>query len=241
MLERIRSIRTTLACKIAAVATMLFALVGLFVLAALLILSASYPLTPEDIVWLMACCAALTVPLHYFVFTHIMRSLVSHPLAEITETARDLGNAPLPTIIPVEDELDSLAMALVRSGGALTEKLRGIDGQLSNCQELLESLPGYVSAQDREFKITFCNSNFSELFNVSKGAICPCSCTSTTPGVDCPVSRTFIDGVPRVALHTGAYPNGTATRWLIATSPIWAEDGTVKQVIEVRTDITGHA
>ena len=241
MLEKIRSIRISLASKLATLTTLILAVVGLLVLAPLLILSASSPLTPEDIVWLMACCAALTVPLHYFIMTHITRSLISRPLAEITETARDLGSAPLPTIIPVEDELDTLVMALVRSGGALTEKIRAMDVQLVKCQELLHSLPGYVSVQNREFRITFCNNDFSETFNVSTGAVCPCSCTSTTPGVDCPVSRTFVDGVPRTALHTGAYPNGTATKWLIATAPIWGDDGSVQQVIEIRLDITGTA
>ncbi len=234
----IRGIRMPLSAKIAGVATVLFACAGIGVLGALLMLSVSAPLTPVDIVWLMACCAALFMPLYYFVLNHISRQLISRPLEDLTETARDLGSAPLPTQIPVEDELDALTVALVRSGEALSERLRVLRSSSETLQALMENLPGFVSVQDRSFRVIHCNKAFSTTFQTRPGESCRRLCNRAAPGGDCPVAQTFADGQPRVMQETGAYPDGTATRWLVATSPLFAEDGACVHCIELRLDVT---
>lgn len=234
----IRNIRMPLSAKIAGVATALFACTGIGVLGALLALSLSAPLTPVDILWLMACCAALFLPLNYFLFTHISRTLVSRPLEDLTETVRDLGSAPLPTRIPVEDELDGLTVALVRSGESLTERLRGLRVSNDMLEALVAQLPGFVSVQDRSFRVTLSNNAFAKVFQTRPGDSCRRLCNRAAPGGDCPVALTFADGQPRQMEETGSYPDGTATRWLVATSPLCAEDGTVTHCVEMRFDIT---
>lgn len=227
-----------LSSKIAGLATLLFAFAGIGVLAGLLALSVSAPLTPVDIVWLMACCAALFLPLYYFVLSSISRKLVSHPLEALTETARDLGSAPLPTQIPVEHELDALTVALVRSGEALSERLRGLRAANESMQHVMDNLPGFVSVQDRKFRVTRCNAAFSKVFNTRPGESCRRLCNRAAPGGDCPVALTFADGQPRLMEETGSYPDGTATRWLVLTSPLVAEDGSIPHCIELRLDVT---
>lgn len=238
MLKRISMLRIPLSSKLAALTTIVFALSGLVVLAALLTLSASAALTPVDIVWLMASCAAVLVPMHFLVLNHIGRMFITRPLEDLAETARDLGNTPLPKNIPVEVELDELTVALVRSGEALNDQIRGLTRECETFRRLVDHLPGFISVQNREFRVSNLNSAFRETFTVRQGDLCPCSCTSTTPGHECPVSQTFADGQPRISEHTGAYPDGTAARWLIATMPMVDEHGTVTHVVEQRIDIT---
>jgi len=236
----IRGIRMALAAKVAVIATVLFALAGMVVLGVMLALAISAPLTPEDILWIMACCAALFMPLYYFVFTHLCRTLISQPLEALTETARDLGSAPLPTQIPVEDELDGLTVALVRSGEALAERLRMLRTSNDMLERLFDNLPGFVSVQDRSFRVARCNRAFTEVFHTRPGDSCRRMCNRPAPGGDCPVALTFADGEARLLEETGTYPDGTATRWLIATTPVRAEDGTITHCIELRVDITGR-
>ncbi len=234
----IRGIRMPLSVKIAVLGTAFFACAGIGVLGVLLTLSASASLTPMDILWIMACCAAVSVPLFYFLFNRLARELISLPLEDLTATAHDLGSAPLPTRIPVEDELDALAMALVRSGEALAERLRVLRGANSTLQRLLDSLPGFVSVQDSAFRVSHCNTAFTEMFHSRPGDSCRKLCNRAAPGGDCPVARTFADGKPRLLVETGAYPDGTATRWLIATAPVRVESGDITHCIELRLDIT---
>ncbi|GFM32698.1 PAS domain-containing protein [Desulfovibrio subterraneus] len=238
MFRLLRGIRMPLSTKVAAVGTVLFACSGICVLGALLALSVSAPLTPVDIVWLMACCAALFLPLYYFLLNYIGRELISRPLEELTQTAHDLGSAPLPTRIPVEDELDALAVALVRSGESLSERLRVLRDSNGMLNALLTGLPGFVSVQDRSFRVVYCNATFTKVFNTRPGDSCRRLCNRPAPGGDCPVAQTFADGQPRLLEENGAYPDGTHTRWLVATAPVKAEDGTITHCIELRLDMT---
>lgn len=234
----LRGIRIPLSTKLAAVATVLFACSGIGVLGALLALSVSAPLTPVDIVWLMACCAALLMPLYYFLLNHLGRELISRPLEDLTQTARDLGSAPLPTCIPVEDELDALAVALVRSGESLSERLRVLRASNTMLEALVSALPGFVSVQDRSFRVVYCNKAFTTVFNTQPGDSCRRLCNRAAPGGDCPVAQTFADGQPRLMEEKGVYPDGTVSRWLVATAPVRSDDGSVAHCIELRLDMT---
>lgn len=104
---------------------------------------------------------------------------------------------------------------------------------------LIDLLPGYVSIQDRNFRILYVNQNFKDDFGdatgkhcytVNKGSreICP----------NCPVQKTFRDKQTHLSEETFRLLNGKICQVLIQTSPILGDDNQVAAVIEMATNIT---
>jgi len=64
-------------------------------------------------------------------------------------------------------------------------------------QQLFDEVPWYISVRDREYRLTAANRLFKEDFDHELGTTCFSSITNATgPCVDCPVRRTFQDGLP---------------------------------------------
>ena len=231
----------SIATKFAVAATIFFCFSGLVVLCALLTLAASSPLTPVDILWLMACCAAITVPCFYYLFNKLCRRLVSRPLEALTHTATELGSAPLPSNIPKELELDALAMALVRSGEVFSRRMQNATERRSYFESLFKGMPGYVSVVDTSFKIVHANNAFMKTFAIAEGRSCRHVCTREFPGGNCPVARVFTSLEPVVVIENGIYPDGTAAMWLVGVSPVFDAMGKLSGAIESRIDISDIA
>jgi PAS domain-containing protein len=233
-----RNAKFSIATKFAVAAAIFFSCSGLLVLFALLTLAASSPLTPVDILWLMACCAAITVPCFYYLFNKLCKSILCRPLEALTHTATELGSAPLPTEIPKELELDALAMALVRSGEVFSRRMQNATERRSYFESLFKEMPGYVSVVDTSFTIVHANNAFMETFAIAEGRSCRHVCTREFPGGDCPVAKVFISQEPVVVTEEGMYPDGTAALWLVSVSPVFDTTGELTAAIESRLDIS---
>ena len=233
-----RNAKFSIATKFAVAAAIFFSCSGLVVLCALLTLAASSPLTPMDILWLMACCAAITVPCFYYMFNKLCRGLVCRPLEALTHTATELGSAPLPTEIPKELELDALTMALVRSGEVFSRRMQNATERRSYFESLFKGMPGYVSVVDTSFTIVHANNAFMETFAIAEGRSCRHVCTREFPGGNCPVAKVFISKEPVVVTEEGIYPDGTAALWLVSVSPVFDSMGQLAAAIESRLDIS---
>jgi len=106
-------------------------------------------------------------------------------------------------------------------------------------REYFESMPGYVSVQDRDFRLIDANRLFVKDF----GAIEERYCYQVYKGraekcEECPVERTFRDGHRHTSQERVTTLDGTEVDVIVYTTPIRDESGEIVSVMEVSTDIT---
>jgi len=102
-----------------------------------------------------------------------------------------------------------------------------------------DSMPCYLSVQDREFKIVEANERFVKNFGDPTGRYCyqvykrrPEKCE------DCPVERTFMDGRRHRSEQLVRTLDGRDVSVLVYTTPIRDEAGDITSVMEMSANIT---
>jgi len=105
--------------------------------------------------------------------------------------------------------------------------------------KVFDAMPGYLTVQDRNFRIVEANDAFREDFGDHSNRYCyqvykqrPERCE------DCPVARTFADGQKHRSEELVTTLGGKEVSVLVYTTPILDDDGEVSEVIEMSTDIT---
>ncbi len=105
--------------------------------------------------------------------------------------------------------------------------------------KIFDAMPGYLTVQDRDFRIVEANDSFREDFGDYSGRYCyqvykhrPERCE------DCPVARTFADGQKHQSEELVATLGGKQVSVLVNTTPILDDNGEVSEVIEMSTDIS---
>jgi len=105
--------------------------------------------------------------------------------------------------------------------------------------KIFDALPGYITVQDRDFRIVEANESFRQDFGDYEGRYCyqvykhrPEKCE------DCPVERTFRDGQKHRSEEHVTTLEGKEVSVLVYTTPILDDNGEVAEVIEMSTDVT---
>jgi len=105
--------------------------------------------------------------------------------------------------------------------------------------KIIDAIPGYLTVQDRDFKIVEANDHFREDFGDFKDRYCyqvykhrPEKCE------DCPVERTFRDGNRHQSEEVVTTLDGREVHVLVNTTPVRNDNGEVTEVLEMSTDIT---
>lgn len=106
-------------------------------------------------------------------------------------------------------------------------------------QQFFDEMPCYISVQDRNFRITSTNKWFKKDFGDQLGTNCyqvlkhrdePCR--------ECPVVKTFEDGRYHQTEEVVTSKRGEQYNIFTWTAPIYNENGEIKQVMEMSTNIT---
>ena len=106
-------------------------------------------------------------------------------------------------------------------------------------RRVFEEIPGFVSVQDRDFRIIASNAAFRReygdpdrgfCYEVYKGGIEVCP--------ECAVERSFSDGQVHTGQEIVRRRDGTEIRVIVYTAPIRGPGGEVEAVVELSTDIT---
>ncbi|MCB2212036.1 PAS domain-containing sensor histidine kinase [bacterium] len=102
-----------------------------------------------------------------------------------------------------------------------------------------DEMPCYVSVQDKDLKLVAANRRFRENFGDIEGRYCyqvykkrPEKCEV------CPVERTFRDGLGHRSDEVVTCLNGQSVSVLVNTTPILDDNGDIKAVMEMSTDVT---
>jgi len=106
-------------------------------------------------------------------------------------------------------------------------------------QQYFDAVPGYLTVQDRNFKIITANHRFREDFGNFEECYCyqiykhrPEKCEV------CPVERTFRDGRRYSSEEVVTCLDGTQVSVIVYTKPIRNDAGEIVAVLEMSTDIT---
>jgi signal transduction histidine kinase/FixJ family two-component response regulator len=106
-------------------------------------------------------------------------------------------------------------------------------------QHLFDVVPCYITVQDREFNITASNRLFKKDFGKDLGHFCyKLYKHQNQPCDDCPVAKTFQDGMCHQSEMVVTPLSGEQYTVLINTAPILNAAGDVELVMEMSTNIT---
>lgn len=106
-------------------------------------------------------------------------------------------------------------------------------------KKYFESMPCFLTVQDKDFRIIDANDRFVSSFGGFEGRYCyqiykhrPEKCEV------CPVEKTFRDGRRHSSEEKVVTVNGREVSVIVYTTPIYDEDGKITSVMEMSTDIT---
>jgi signal transduction histidine kinase/FixJ family two-component response regulator len=142
---------------------------------------------------------------------------------------------------PIRDKDGKLELVLEISADIsevqrLQEELRTTQQRY---QQLFDEVPCYITVQDKDFRLAAMNRQFKEHFGPKGRSHCYEVYKNLNQACpDCPVAKTFEDGISHQAEMILTDKNGQEITALVATAPIRNAAGEIAQVMEMATDIT---
>jgi len=105
--------------------------------------------------------------------------------------------------------------------------------------KIIDAIPGYLTVQDRDFRIVEANDAFKQDFGDFEGRYCYQIYKHRPEKCDvCPVEQTFRDGQKHSSEETVNTLDGREVCVLVNTTPVLNNGGEVTEVVEMSTDIT---
>jgi signal transduction histidine kinase/FixJ family two-component response regulator len=160
------------------------------------------------------------------------------------ETLIDIQGKEFPVIVhtaPIRNKNKEVELVLEISAdlmevNRLQEELRASQERY---QQLFDAVPCYISVHDRDLKLVATNKRFKEDFGESGNSFCyELYKHRNDPCPECPVVKTFEEGISQQYETVVTSQSGEAHNVLIWTAPIRNTLGEITQVMEVSTDIT---
>jgi signal transduction histidine kinase/FixJ family two-component response regulator len=106
-------------------------------------------------------------------------------------------------------------------------------------EQLFNEAPCYITVQDKDMRITAANRRFIDDFGPTDRTRCHMIYQQREKACpDCPVRKTFEDGIPHQVEMDVTPPGGIRRRMLIWTAPLRDEDNRITHVMEMSTDVT---
>ena len=114
-----------------------------------------------------------------------------------------------------------------------------LDTTQQRYQQLFDESPCYVTVQDRDLRILASNKRFREDFGDELYARCFQTYKNRyEPCCDCPLLKTFEDGLPHQAEMVATSNSGEQIHLLVGTAALRDVSGEIVQVMELATNIT---
>jgi histidine kinase len=174
------------------------------------------------------------------VFLLIIR-FVKQPINKLIETTRQISKGNYLTQIEVEPhgEFSHLARAISEMGREIGEKQKELEYQNDEYRKMFETVPCYITVQDRNYRLIQFNQEFARRFDPTPSDFCYRAYKGRGEKcVICPVEKTFADGRSHQSEESGVDKNGNRQHWLVRTSPIRNSEGEIIAVMEMNLDIT---
>ncbi len=174
------------------------------------------------------------------IFLFVMH-FVNRPIRRLIAGTEAISKGDYSTRVDVShhDEMGHLAAAMNFMCREIGTQQVELNRQRDEYENLFNMVPCIITVQDRDFRLIGHNREFSQLFDPKPGDFCYAAYkgrSSKCP--NCPVEKTFTDGLSHYSEETGIGREGTPTYWLVKTSPIRNEAGDIVAAMEVNLDIT---
>ncbi len=179
-------------------------------------------------------CISTAVGLYIFFF-------VSRPVKQLLSRTRQIAHGDYEQQITTDtnDEIGQLAQSLGEMQEEIKRKTLQLQKTIDEFQTLFESVPCYITVQDKNFKILRTNKEWARDFGDRVGQYCYHAYKGReTKCVDCIVEKTFRDGKIHTSEEIGKKKDGTTAHFIVSTAPIKNEKSEIVAVMEMSTDVT---
>jgi histidine kinase len=174
------------------------------------------------------------------IFIFVMR-FVSRPIRKLIAGTESISRGDYGTRLEVarQDEMGQLATAMNFMCQEIGQKQTELNRQRDEYLNLFNTVPCIITVQDRNYRLLQYNREFSELFAPRLGDYCYQAYKGrTSKCVNCPVEKTFQDGLSHDSEEAGIHKDGSPAYWMVKTSPVRNAEGEVVAAMEVNLDIT---
>ncbi len=171
----------------------------------------------------------------------IMVRFLKKPINRLIDGTRQISKGDYETPIDVDQntEIGQLAVAIKQMGEEIGVSQAELNRQMMEYQNLFETVPCYITVQDRNYRLVQYNKKFADKFDPQPGDHCYHAYKGRSEKcIVCPVERTFEDGLPHQSEESGLDRHGELHHWVVQTSPIRNADGEIVAVMEMNLDIT---
>uniref|UniRef100_I2Q2J6 histidine kinase n=1 Tax=Desulfovibrio sp. U5L TaxID=596152 RepID=I2Q2J6_9BACT len=188
--------------------------------------------------FLMALGIATAIFLILFLCLHM---LVHVPVRKMMRATRAIAAGGDFTGVDVRqsDEMGELGAAINSMGREVLSKQAELARQMRRYQDLFEHVPCIITVQDKNLRLVSYNQFFAGEFHAKPGEYC----YKVYKGLDapcpnCPVIRTFEDGLPHATEEITLDKDGCRRSFFVSTAPMTDAAGHVSTVMEMSLDIT---
>ncbi len=174
------------------------------------------------------------------IFVFVLR-FVNRPIQKLIAGTELISRGDYSTRLDIarQDEMGQLAEAMNFMCQEIGQKQTELNRQRDEYLNLFNTVPCIITVQDRNYRLLQFNREFSELFAPRAGDYCFQAYKGrTSKCVNCPVEKTFQDGMSHDSEEAGIHKDGSPAFWLVKTSPIRNAEGEVVAAMEVNLDIT---
>lgn len=159
-------------------------------------------------------------------------------------TVKTFNGEKLPVIVhtaPIRNQ-DGNVELVVEISADITEVKRlreELARSQQQYQQLFDEVPCYITVQDSQFRLTATNRRFKEDFGHERNGFCHAVYKHRDePCPNCPVARTFEDGISHTSEMVVTTKAGEQNNVLIWTAPLRDAAGAITHVMEMSTNIT---
>jgi histidine kinase len=188
--------------------------------------------------FLMALAIAGALFLILFLCLHL---LVNNPVRKMMRATRSIARGEEFAGLDMRqcDEMGELGRAIGAMGREVLSKQAELARQMKRYQDLFEHVPCTITVQDRDLRLVSYNQLFSGEFHARPGEYCYKAYKGLdAPCPNCPVIRTFEDGLPHVTEEVTTARDGSKRALFVSTAPMTDAAGNVNAVMEISLDIT---
>jgi histidine kinase len=142
--------------------------------------------------------------------------------------------------IKQKDEIGQLSLAINDMGQKIKTKQYELNQQKDRYLNLFDQVPCYITVQNKDYRIIEFNKEFSTKFGANYGAHCYYAYKGiNSKCINCPVEKTFNDGLPHYSEESGINKDGTISHWFVKTAPLKDAEGNIVAVLEMSIDTSG--
>ncbi|MFH1116518.1 MAG: ATP-binding protein [Pseudomonadota bacterium] len=166
--------------------------------------------------------------------------LVNPGIKKLLDNSARLGRGEYDPDRPTtgSDEIAELERAFDRMSREINDRTARLEAGRKMYKDLFDEVPCYLTVVNRDYKIAGANNAFRGAFGEQVGKHCYAGYKGLSSRcVNCPVERTFRDGMSHQSEEIWAV-NGDKAYVMVKTSPILDESGHVAEVLEMSVDVT---